>query len=58
MENKVPNPSMSLRQSRCSSHARPNQVINCAPASDMRFQAECRVISLKVPEASVTTNTS
>ena len=58
LENNVASPSISLRQSRCSSHATPNHVINCAPACDKRSHAECRVISLKVPDASVTTKTS
>ncbi|MCY1250910.1 hypothetical protein D9M72_646050 [compost metagenome] len=58
LENRVPSPSISLRQSRCSSQATPNQLISWAPACDMRSQAASRVIGLKVPEASVTTNTS
>ncbi|MDT4825086.1 hypothetical protein FQZ97_583580 [compost metagenome] len=49
---------MSLRQSRCSSQATPNHDISCAPAADMRSHAAWRVTSLKVPDASVTTNTS
>src|SRR5471032_2189693 len=51
-------PSMSLRQSPCSSHATENQLTSCAPAADIRAQAACCTVSLKVPEASVTTNTS
>ena len=53
-----PRPSMSFRQSRCSSHATPNQLINWAPADSIRDQAAWRVVRLKVPEASVTTKTS
>src|SRR3546814_5048691 len=49
---------MSLRQSRCSSQATENQFIICAPAAVMRTQAACCTVSLNVPEASVTTNTS
>ena len=49
---------MSLRQSTCSSHATENQFTNCAPAAVMRAQAACWTVSLKVPDASVTTNTS
>src|SRR5471032_3664205 len=49
---------MSLRQSPCSSHATENQLTSCAPAADMRAQAACCTVSLNVPEASVTTNTS
>src|SRR5690606_39304818 len=57
-ENSAARPSTSLRQSRCSSQATPNQVISWAPAALMRSQAASRVSALKVPEASVTTNTS
>src|SRR3990167_8976298 len=57
-ESRLPRPSMSLRQSRCNSQATANQFIICAPAALMRAQAACCTVSLKVPEASVTTNTS
>src|SRR5260221_496312 len=56
--NNFPNPSTSLRQSRCNSLATLNQLTSCAPALLMRFHAEYRVISLNVPEASTTAKTS
>lgn len=57
-DSRLARPSMSLRQSRCNSQATANQFTSCAPAAVMRAQAACCTVSLKVPEASVTTNTS
>src|SRR3989344_8017098 len=57
-DNRLPRPSMSLRQSPCNSQATENQFIICAPAWVIRFQAACCTVELKVPEESVTTNTS
>src|SRR5471032_1892665 len=57
-DSRLARPSMSLRQSICSSQATANQLTRCAPAALMRAHDARCTASLNVPEASVTTNTS
>ncbi|EAO52544.1 hypothetical protein RBTH_09164 [Bacillus thuringiensis serovar israelensis ATCC 35646] len=58
LASKLPKPSTSLRQSRRHSQATLNQFISSTPLCAIRVSAASATCLLKVPEASVTANTS